>query len=58
MQVNKLGFEKSKDKIKISEAVVNNKTADTPETVIVSLSHVLLEMFQKYESESEDDINE
>ena len=47
MQVNKINFDRNKNKIEVSEAVVNNKTADTSEKIIVNLSHVLLEMLQK-----------
>ena len=58
MQVNKINFDRNKNKIEVSEAVVNNKTADTSEKIIVNLSHVLLEMLQKSEVESEEEVNE
>lgn len=58
MQVNKIKFYRNKNKITISEAVVNNKTADTSEKIIVNLSHVLLEMLQKNETENKEKVNE
>lgn len=54
MQVNKIKFDKNKNKIEVSEAVVNNKTDGTSEKIIVNLSHVLLEMLQKNETEGEE----
>lgn len=58
MQVNKIKFKRNKNKIEVSEAVVNNKTADTSEKIIVNLSHVLLEMFQKNATENKEEIYE
>lgn len=58
MQVNKVKFDRNKNKIEVSEAVVNNKTADTSEKIIVNLSHVLLEMFQKNVAENKEEVYE
>lgn len=58
MQVNKVKFDRNKNKIKVSEAVVNNKTADTSEKIIVNLSHVILEMFQKNATENKEEVYE
>lgn len=58
MQVNKVKFDRNKNKIEVSEAVVNNKTADTSEKIIVNLSHVLLEMFRKNAAENKEEIYE
>lgn len=58
MQVNKIKFDRNKNKITISEAVVNNKTADTSEKIIVNLSYVLLEMLQKNTAENKEEVYE
>ena len=52
MQIRNIVLDRASPLYPVIDATINNKTAPTPEHIIIDLSLVLLEMYQQQHAES------